>query len=139
MPRVDNPIFDGSLVLYRRVPSEGGKTKWLNGQPILSKSNFQDSEDELSLRIANETTPENTLLGHEGFGIAYIVAGSFRQICRKDGASTILICRDEDDPAEGHVLVCGLVTDGMAKKLVKLAYWLDGYWPRFDSSQVITR
>lgn len=138
MPRVDNPIFDGSLVLYRRVPSEGGKTKWLNGQPILSKSNFQDSEDELSLRIASETTPENTLLGHDGFGIACIDAGSFRQICQKDGISTILICRDEVDPADGHVLVCGPITDAMAKKLVKLANWLDGYWPRFDPGQVIS-
>lgn len=121
MPHVDNPEFDGPLVLYRRIPWEGGKTKWLNGQPILSKSNFQDAVEELSLRISNGTTPESILSGHDGYGIACITAASFRQTCQKNGVATILICRDENDSAEGHVLVCGPITDGMAKKLVKLA------------------
>jgi hypothetical protein len=113
----DSPI-PGDAALYRRIPWDGGRVDWSDPEnPIPSKSNFQDSEDELSLYIAAETTPERALAGHEGFGLISITFNQIQAICQEDGQPVVTIRRDETDPADGHVLVCGRVTKGMAKRL----------------------
>lgn len=127
MDRCNDPEITG--ILHRRIPPNGGKTKWdANGIPTFTKSNFIDRSKELSLRIACETTPEQTLDGYDGFGLAQITAEAIRLICQSQG---IFICRDERDPSHGHVLVCGNITEGLAKGLQRVAKWVDGKWPRY--------
>jgi hypothetical protein len=128
MIRHDDTSIAGDLALYRRIPPGANRVTWdEHGNPVPSSFNFKDAEDELSLHIAQETTPDVILAGNPGFGLVYLTARQIRDEC----GHAILICRDDQDPADGHVLVCGKISDGMAKRLSKLAtkQWVQGYWP----------
>lgn len=129
MPRQDDPTICGAVLLYRRIPPYGGRVTWdETGTPTASSLNFKDAHDELSLHIAQETTPDAILAGtaHDGFGLVCLTAQQIRDTC----GPAIIICRDDEDPANGHVLVCGKISNGMAKKLSKLVRWVEGRWPR---------
>jgi hypothetical protein len=124
-------------VLYRRIPPYADRVTWDEaGIPTASKLNFKDKDDEVSLHIAKETTPERILAGHDGFGLVSLTAGDVRRICRdpKTNEPVVFICRDERDPAEGHVLVCGIISGGMAKRMRDCAKWVEGKWPLRESS-----
>ena len=131
MARQDNLEFSGDMILYRRVPNFGGHATWdESGKPTPSNQNFRDQDDELSMYIAAETTPEKALKGNLGFGLIWITAGYIRSICiDPKGTSVIQICRDERDPDDGHILICGRITGGMRKSLSKKSQWVDGYLP----------
>lgn len=118
MPRQHDPSIPVDAPLYRRIPWPGDRVTWDDqGEPAPTKSNFLDKDQELSLYIAAETTPDRVLDGHPGFGLIQITYEQFVAACQEVGTPDLLICRDEDDPANGHVLICGNVTRGMAKKL----------------------
>jgi hypothetical protein len=126
MPRADDPAIAGTMILYRRIPPKGDRATWDdNGQPTPSSQNFRDPEDELSVYMAHETTPEQALAGHTGFGLVYFTAGEVRELFGK----AVILCRDDEEPANGHVLVCGNITNGMSKKLKNRAKWVEGRWP----------
>jgi hypothetical protein len=125
MERVDDLTISGNLLLYRRIPPTGERVTWdLDGNPDASSFNFKDPAKELSFNLANETTPDAVLSGHEGFGLVSISADEIRRIC-----PGVIICRDDEDPANGHVLVCGRVSGGMAARLKKSAKWVEGRFP----------
>jgi hypothetical protein len=126
MPRLDDASISGDVVLYRRIPPHGGRVTWdETGLPIPSSFNFKDKDDELSFYLANETTPELVLKGHKGFGLVYLTAERTGSIC----GSGVILCRDDEDPTNGHVLLCGRVSNGMAKKMSNEARWVQGRWP----------
>lgn len=126
-PRHDDPAIDGNILLYRRIPPWKDNVTWDDaGVPSPASQNFKDPrEDELSLHIASETTPDRMLAGHPGFGLVAIRADELRA---KLG-SAFVICRDDIDPSDGHVLVCGRITNGMAKGIKKIAHWVPGHEP----------
>ena len=128
MPRVDDPNISGDMVLYRRIPNWGDRVAWDDsGCPTAANFNFRDPKDELSVHIAAETTPAIILTGHAGFGVLQLTAGQIRVICRDAKANPVVfICRDDEEPANGHVLVCGKVSQGMAKRLRDAAKWVVG-------------
>jgi hypothetical protein len=129
MNRQDDPALDGDLMLYRRIPPSAERVTWdASGRPIPSSQNFSDSEQELSVHIANETTPEAMLSGHEGFGLVYLMAKDFREIYTGKNVP-LAICRDDKEPENGHVLVCGKPTPKMKKDLRDRAKWVPGRWP----------
>jgi hypothetical protein len=129
MPREDDPAITGDVVLYRRIPHSAERVTWgEDGQPTPNPSNFRDRNDELSMNMAHETTPEAVLAGpkHDGFGLIQITVKEIRRIC----GPAIKICRDDEEPANGHVLICGNITRGTAKLLCGSAKWVDRLWPR---------
>jgi hypothetical protein len=129
---VDDPTLVGDVLLYRRIPPKGDRVVWEDdGTPTPTSQNFKDRRnDELSLFIAVETTPQTILAGLDGFGVVSLKAGQIREICADDdGQSVVIICRDDEEPANGHVLVVGRITNGMAKRLKDVAEWVPGYWP----------
>src|SRR4051794_34673017 len=113
MPRQDDPSIDGDLVLLRRIPYYPDNVSWLEEGPRPSSLNFKDRSLELSMHIESETTHAAIMGGHDGFGLIRLTAGVIREIC----AGSIGLCRDDIDPTEGHVLVCGKLTCGMLKRL----------------------
>jgi hypothetical protein len=128
MPRQDDPTLTGEISLLRRIPPWGGRVDWdENGRPIASSQNFKDKDDELSAFIESETTFDEVLAGHQGFGLVRFTADQVRQIA----GAAVIICRDalENGPA-GHVLICGKLTGGMRTKLKAKATWVDGRWPQ---------
>lgn len=131
MARHHDPDIPEDTPLYRRIPWQGGRVTWdEQGNPFPTKSNFQDANDELSLYIAAETTEEWVLAGHDGFGLISITFAQIRAVClNENGQSVVIICRDVEDPGNGHVLVCGRITNGMAKRL-QHASWQWVRWPR---------
>jgi len=132
MPRQDDSTISGDIVLYRRVPPRADRVTWgEDGFPNPSSFNFKDAHDELSLHMAQETSPEAVLAGleHQGFGLVYFTAQQVREICTKPGGPPIIFCRDDIDPTNGHVLLCGKISGAMAKKLSKAARWVEGRWP----------
>jgi len=129
MPRQDDPTIFGDLILLRRVPPVGGRVTWdENGKPIPSSMNFKDKDHELSVYISRETTVEDVLNGHDGFGVIQFTAQQVRDEAARYGIQ-IVMCRDDLDPANGHVLVCGKISGGMAKRLSDSATWVEGRWP----------
>lgn len=127
MPHVDDLTISGAIFLFRRIPYWGGHVNWdQDGQPHASSLNFRDGQNELSMHMTHETTPDRVLEGHDGFGLVQLTAAQVRDEC----GTAVLICRDEEDPADGHVLVVGHISGGRAKALSKLAEWVEGRWPR---------
>ena len=126
MEREDDPTIAGDVVLFRRIPPWPDRVTWDdNGQPSFSSFNFKDKEHELSLHLALETTPDEVLRGHEGFGLVQITAQQVREAC----GTGVKLCRCSEDPAMGHVLVCGKISSGSAKKLQRATKWVEGRWP----------
>jgi hypothetical protein len=127
--RQDDPALSGDLVLLRRIPPWSERVQWgPDGKPTASSQNFRDKDDELSTYIAVETTADTALLGHDGFGLIHITAGQIRGVFAKSGRP-VIVCRDTEEPDNGHVLVCGKVTHGMSNQMGKLAQWVEGKWP----------
>jgi hypothetical protein len=126
MDRRDDPTISGDVVLYRRIPPWPDNVTWdQDGQPSFSSLNFKDKNQELSVHLASEATPDDVLRGHEAFGLVQITAQQVRDIC----GAAIVICRCTEEPAMGHVLVCGKMTGGTVKKLQRAARWVEGRWP----------
>jgi hypothetical protein len=125
MVRQDDPSIAGGIVFYRRVPPWPDNTKWgTDGVPTFTSGNFRDKFNELSVNMAHECSPETALAGHSEYGLISITAGEVRLILE-----TAVICRDHEDPANGHVLICHKVTQGQLKALKKKAQWVSGRWP----------
>lgn len=101
---------------------------WAGDVPTCSSLNFKDKDHELSVNLADEATPDQALAGHEGFGLVQITAGQIRDAC----GAEIKICRCTEEPDLGHVLVCGKVSGGMAKRMQKAAVWVEGRLPTRD-------
>jgi len=126
MEREDDPKIAGDVVLFRRIPPWPDRVTWDDsGQPNFSSFNFKDKDNELSLHLASETTPDEILRGHEGFGLVQITAQQVREAC----GTGVKLCRCAEDPAMGHVLVCGKISSGSAKKLQRATKWVEGRWP----------
>jgi len=125
MPRQDDPSIDGDMLLYRRVPPFAGRVIWTENGAEATGQNFSDGQDELSVYIATETTPDEVLAGNDGYGVVAIPARVVREACRTaDGQPAVIICRDDEEPARGHTLVCGHISPGMRKKLKRAAQWV---------------
>ena len=126
MDRQDDPTLGGDLLLLRRIPPWADQVTWgEDGTPTPSSMNFKDKADELSVNIAQETTVEAVLSGHDGFGLSQFTARHVREAC----GSKVILCRCTEEPEEGHVLICGKVSGGAAKRLQKCAKWVAGRWP----------
>jgi hypothetical protein len=130
MARQNDPSIPGWTVLLRRIPPKADRVTWAeNGLPIPSSQNFKDKRyDEISVYMANETSPEAVLRGHNGFGLAYFTVQDVRDAAAEFRVA-IMICRDEEEPEPGHVVICGKITNGMATKIKALAKWVEGRWP----------
>jgi hypothetical protein len=128
MDRQDDPEIAGDIVFYRRIPPWAGRVEWKEGAVNFTSANFKDAEQELSIHRASETTPEQVLAGHETFGLIQITAKQIRDAC-----PGIKICRSVEEPENGHTLVCGKVTAGMAAKLKKAATWVENRLPTPDT------
>jgi hypothetical protein len=129
MERQDDPKISGSIVLLRRIPPWADRVSWdEQGNPRASSFNFKDDEDELSVHIASETTPDEVLEDHTGFGLVQFTAQEVREAC----GSGIKLCRCLEESALGHVLVCGKIGSGAAKRLQRAAKWVEGRWPARD-------
>jgi hypothetical protein len=125
MPRQDDPTITGDIIFYRRIPPKGDRVTWdENGNPTPASQNFKDREDELSVYMAHETTPDDALAEHDDFGLVQFTAQQVRDLF----GNAVIICRCEEDPENGHVLICGNITNGMAKKLKSVAQWVR--WPQ---------
>ena len=125
MDRTDDPSIAGDVLLFRRIPPWPDNVTWTDAGPTFSSFNFKDRERELSVHIAGETTPDEVLAGHDGFGLIQFTAGQVRIAF----GPAIIICRCLEDPAMGHVLICGKVTGGAAARLQREARWVEGRWP----------
>lgn len=131
MPRCDDPALTGDVLLYRRVPPDTDNVRWVDGNPVLSSYNFADIRHEPSFNIVSETSPEKMLEGHPGFGLITVSAGWIRTACinGKTNKCAIIICRDDEDPKDGHVLVVGKLNPNMRERIKKGCSWVEGYWP----------
>ena len=129
--RADDPSITGDMLLYRRIPPYDGSVGWADETPTFSSKNFADKIHELSFNIAAETTPERVLAGNEGFGIIQVTVEEIRAACTNQltGKCDIVICRDDENSADGHVLVCGEIRPNMRKRIQKACRWVDGQWP----------
>ena len=126
MDRQDDPSISGDLLLLRRIPPRGDRVSWAeDGTPIPSSFNFKDKDDELSVYIRVETTAEAVLHGHPGFGLVCFTAQQAREAC----GPGIILCRCAEEPDQGHVLICGKISGGAAKRLQKAAIWFEDHWP----------
>lgn len=99
-----------------------------DGVPAFSSGNFSERNNELSANLAAETSPEAVLTGHESFGLIQITAQQVRAAFAKFN-KPVIICRDTEDPANGHVLICGKPSQGVKAQLKGAARWVDGHWP----------
>lgn len=131
MNRQDDPAFDGDIVFLRRIPPHHDRVQWFDGTPFPSSQNFRDPRDELSVFIETETTPATALAGHVGYGIVEITARQIRDAFA-EFEREVVICRDDLNPANGHVLICGRATQGVSRRLRECAQWLAGFWPERD-------
>ena len=126
----DDTSINGDLLLYWRIPPMLAGQWGEAGVPTPSSQNFRDKEDELSMYRADETTPEKALEGHPGFGLVSLTAGEIRAICVDSKKQPVIwIRRDDRDPSNGHVLVCGNITGALSKKLKAAAKWVPDCWP----------
>src|SRR5437660_380800 len=123
MPRQDDPNLTGDLLVYRRIPPDADHAEWETDHPSFTKGNFKDKNDELSVHLASETTQEAVLHGWNGFGLVQMTVQQIRQAYAEGGIPAIVICRDDEDPANGHVLVCARPTGSIKKKLRDAARW----------------
>ena len=131
MPRQDDPDLDGDIKVLRRISPKADRVQWDdNGMPIPSSQNFRDNRtDELSMFIANETTPEKVLEGLQGYGLIELTLRDIREVYKKHKRD-LTICRDEsDDAGPGHILVCGKPSPRMKDELRDRAKWVEGRWP----------
>lgn len=128
MNRQDDPALVGDIILLRRIPAIGGRVQWDGDIPVPSSQNFRDAADELSVYIASETTPELALQGHEGFGLVSITVQQVRDAFA-EFHRPVAICRDDENPANGHVLICGKASPGISRRLKDVAQWVPGKWP----------
>jgi hypothetical protein len=124
MEREDDPSISGDIILYRRIPPWRDNVTWEENVPRFSSRNFKDGNLELSVSIAAETTPDEMLAGHDGFGLIQLTAQQVRDIC----GPSVKLCRCTEEPAMGHVLICGKIRSA-ANKLQRAAKWVDGRWP----------
>jgi hypothetical protein len=126
MSRVDDSKLNGNILLYRRIPPWPDNVTWDDsGVPSFSSLNFNDKDSELSVNIASETTPDEVLAGHEGFGLIQFTAAQVRACCGAD----IVLCRCVEEPAMGHSLICGKLSKTSRKNLQKQAVWVEKKWP----------
>ena len=126
MERQDDPSISGDVILLRRIPPWADRAIWdEQGNPTASSFNFKDAEYELSMHIAAETTAEELLRGHDGYGLVKLTVQQVRDAC----GAEIKICRCTEEPAMGHVLICGKIGGGAAKRLQRAAAWVEGKWP----------
>ncbi len=126
MARQDDPSLSGELVLYRRIPPKGDRVVWdESGNPTPSSQNFRDKENQLSVYIAREADVDHILAGHNGYGLVQFTAQKVRDIL----GPGFVICRDDLEPGNGHVLICGNFTNGLARKLKGIATWVEGRLP----------
>jgi hypothetical protein len=134
MDRHDDPAIDGDMVLLRRIPPKADRVQWdeSTGEPSPASQNFKDRNDELSVFLAAETTADAVLAGHDGFGLVQFTAGKAREVL----GLGVILCRDSSDPAPGHMIICGKITNGMAKRLRGIASWVPGRWPTRVPSDV---
>jgi hypothetical protein len=127
MPREDDPSLTDDLVVYRRIPPYGGRVEWSeSGEPSFTSQNFSDPRDEWSAHLANESTPEVVLESHDGFGLVQLTLGDIRAAFAN---RPLVICRDDEDPANGHILVCGKASPAVRTKLKAVATWVPGKLP----------
>ena len=134
MGRHDDPTITGDLVLLRRIPHKADRVQWddITQEPTPASQNFKDRDDELSAYIATETTAEVVLAGHADFGLVQFTAGKVREVL----GPGIIICRDTSDPSPGHVIICGHITNGMAKRFRAIVSWVPGRWPARLTSEI---
>jgi hypothetical protein len=125
MDREDDPSITGDVILFRRIPPWADRVSWDEAGPVFSSFNFKDKADELSVHIATETTADALLAGHEGFGLVQFTAQQVREAC----GLGIKLCRCLEEPEMGHVLVCGKISSGAAKRLQRVARWVEGKLP----------
>lgn len=126
MDREDDPSISGDVILFRRIPPWPDRVTWdENGRPNFSSFNFRDKDNELSVHLASETTADEVLKSHDGFGLVQFTAQQVREACGQE----IKLCRCSEEPAMGHVLVCGKIGKGAAKMLQRAAKWVEGRWP----------
>jgi hypothetical protein len=129
MDRQDDPALVGEFRVYRRIPPSGGRVEWSEtGIPSPSSQNFKDKDDELSVYLSHETTPDAALAGHSGFGLVQFTLQAVRDVFHEHKRA-VVVCRDSDDPANGHILICGAISNGMARRIKQVAQWVDGRWP----------
>ena len=131
MTRQDDPSLAGDIKVIRRIPPKADRVTWdENDTPRASSQNFRDNRnDELSMFIARETTPEDVLQGLDGYGLVELTLKEIRDIYAKHGRD-LVICRDESDNAgPGHILVCGKPSPRMKDELRECAKWVPGKLP----------
>lgn len=118
--REDDPTISGDILLWRRIPPWADRVAVdpQTGEPIPSSMNFRDKNDELSVFLASETTLEELLAGHEGFGVVEFTAQTARELLGNE----IVIRRDEAEM--GHVLICGRMTRAQSSALAKRCRWV---------------
>ena len=126
MPRQDDPDINGDRLLYRRIPPKADRVQWDGNQPTATSQNFRDREDELSAFLAAECSLAAVLVGLDGYGVVQFTAGKVRELF----GAAIIICRDTAEPDNGHVLICGRITNGMSTKFKSIVTWVPGYLPR---------
>lgn len=130
MSRQNDPTLLDEYVVYRRIPPWPDNTRWLDdGSPEASRQNFKDyPEHELSVHLVHETTPEKMLAGHQQFGLMTLTIADFRAAYAEFG-SEVVICRDDEDPSNGHILICGKPSKRIQARLREKAKWVPGRWP----------
>jgi hypothetical protein len=128
MHRQDDPALAGDVIFLRRIPPGGGRVQWIDGVPVPSSQNFRDQNDEMSVYLASETTFDIALKGHEGFGLVSLSAQQVRDAFAEFNRP-VSICRDAENPENGHVLICGKASPGVSRRLKECAQWAPGKWP----------
>jgi hypothetical protein len=134
MARQDDPTLAGEIKVLRRIPPTADRVRWDdNNTPIPSSQNFRDNRnDELSMFIASETTPDQILKGVDGYGLVELTLREIREIYAKHTRvlRVLIICRDEGpDDGPGHILVCGKPSPRMNDELRECAKWVPGRLP----------
>jgi hypothetical protein len=113
----DDEGIDDEDILWRRVPP------WAvtpDGQP--DSSNFVDKQyGELSVALADLTSIEVLLRGHEGFGVVSFTAGDVRKL--GDPAGKYVVRRAPLDDDAAHTVVCPKLSRGDARKLADACKW----------------
>jgi hypothetical protein len=129
MPRQHDPALLPSFLVYRRIPPYADRVTWgEDGIPSPSTQNFRDRNDELSVYLAHETTPDRALAGHAGFGLVQFLLQDAVDAF-EDAQRPLVICRDDDEPDNGHILLCGKATPAISRSIRNASTWVEGRWP----------
>lgn len=120
MTRQDDPSLSGDVRLWRRIPPDADRVKLdqITQQPRPSSMNFRDKNHELSVYVASETTIDEILAGHQGFGIVELTAAEVRA-----HVPAVILCRDPD-PHPAHALVCAKLTRSQSERLARVCRWV---------------